>query len=86
MAVTGKKNKREQSIMAAQRIAEITVTPIPAAYRKELGRNSTYEGIGTYQTEWLVRARTDGGLEGLTIAKRYMRVFEGFTKPQGRME
>ncbi len=72
--------------MAAQRITEITVTPIPAAYRKELGRNSNNESIGTYQTEWLVRARTDGGLEGLTNARRYMRVFEGFTKPQGRME
>ena len=72
--------------MTAQRITEISVTPVPVLYRKELGRNSNRDNIGTFNTEWLVRARTDGGLEGLTIANRYMRVFNGFLQPQGRME
>ena len=72
--------------MTAQRISEISVTPITVAYRKELGRNSNRENIGANNTEWLVRARTDGGLEGLTIANRYMRVFNDFLKPEGRME
>jgi L-alanine-DL-glutamate epimerase-like enolase superfamily enzyme len=72
--------------MTAQRITEISVTPVKVAYRKELGRNSNRENIGANNIEWLVRARTDGGLEGLTIANRYMRVFNGFLRPMGRME
>lgn len=71
--------------MTAQRITEITVTPINVAYRKELGRNSNRENIGVNNTEWLVRARTDGGIEGITIANRYMRAFNDFLKPEGRM-
>lgn len=72
--------------MTAQRITEITVTPIPVAYRKELGRNSSRDNIGTYNTEWLVRARTDGGLEGLVNGRSFMRVFEGFNRPEGTVE
>lgn len=72
--------------MTAQRITEITVTPVKVAYRKELGRNSNRENIGVNNIEWLVRARTDGGLEGVTIANRYMREFSGFIDPVGRME
>ena len=33
--------------------------------------------------EWLIRARTDGGLEGLTIANRYIRQFVDFYRPEG---
>ena len=69
--------------MSAQRITEISVTPIPVYYRKEVGRNSRGENIGRNRLEWLVRARTDGGLEGLTIANRFMREFSGFDSTQG---
>jgi len=72
--------------LTAQQITEMVLTPIPVAYRKELGRNSTRDRIGTHDTEWLVRARTDGGLEGLTIANRFMRAFEGFGKSEGTVE
>ena len=69
--------------MPGQTINEISVTPVPVHYRKELGRNSRGENMGRERTEWLVRARTDGGLEGLTIANRFMREFTGFNDPEG---
>jgi len=78
--------KQKEPSMTAQRITEISVTPVKVAYRKELGRNSNRENIGANNIEWLVRARTDGGLEGVTIANRYMRLFNGFLRPMGRME
>lgn len=69
--------------MPGQKITEITVTPIPAHYHKMVGRPAFAENIGSQRTEWLVRARTDGGLEGLTIANRFMQVFNGFHSPEG---
>ena len=71
--------------MTSQLITEISVTPIPVFYRKELGKNAYGDNIGTSRLEWLVRARTDGGLEGLTIANRYMRPFVDFYKPEGTL-
>jgi hypothetical protein len=56
------------------KITEITVTPIPSHYRKELGKNAYIDNIGTQRLEWVVRAKTDGGIEGVTIANRFMRV------------
>ncbi|MDE2901658.1 MAG: hypothetical protein OXP73_01375 [Chloroflexota bacterium] len=54
----------------ADTISEITVAPIPARHWTELGRNAyTPEGLGETRTEWLVRARTTGGVEGLTNAR-----------------
>jgi len=58
--------------MASQRVTEISVTPIPSYFPHEIGRNAYNWGHGTTGIEWLVRARTEGGLEGLTIANRYM--------------
>ena len=58
--------------MASQRITEISVTPIPAYFPHEIGRNAYNWGHGTTGLEWLVRARTDGGIEGLTIGQRFM--------------
>lgn len=58
--------------MASQRITEISVTPIPAYFPHEIGRNAYNWGHGTTTLEWLVRARTEGGIEGLTIGQRYM--------------
>ena len=58
--------------MASQRITEISVTPIPAYFPHEIGRNAYNWGHGTTGLEWLVRARTEGGIEGLTIGQRYM--------------
>ncbi len=69
--------------MPGQTITEISVTPVPVHYRKELGRNSRGENMGRERTEWLVRARTDGGIEGLTIANRFMREFTGFDSSEG---
>ena len=57
----------------APRIVEIGVTPVPVAYPKELGSNAYSEIVGRFQTEWLVRARTDAGHEGLANAARFMR-------------
>ncbi len=59
--------------MPSQRITEVSVTHLPVFFRRELGKNAYGDNIGSCMSEWLVRARTDGGLEGLTIANRYMR-------------
>lgn len=72
--------------MTSQRITELNVTPIPVFYRKELGKNSSNDNIGLSRLEWLVRARTDGGLEGLTIANRFMRMFTDFNRAEGTVE
>ena len=69
--------------MPAQRITEISVTPIPVYFHKELGMNSQGGGVTRGGLEWLVRARTDGGLEGLTIGNRFMREFSGFDSARG---
>ena len=51
-------------------IDQITVAPIPARHWTELGRNAyTPEGLGETRTEWLVRARTSGGVESYVNAK-----------------
>ena len=69
--------------MPGQKIIELDVTPIPVHYRKELGKNAYGENIGRERTEWLVRARTEYGQEGLTIANRFMRQFNGFDSSEG---
>ena len=69
--------------MTSQRITRISVTPVPVWYRKEVGRNSRGENVGRSRLEWLVRARTDGGLEGLTIANKFMSRFSGFHATEG---
>ena len=54
----------------ADTINEITLAPVPARHWTELGRNAyTPEGLGETRTEWLVRARTTGGVEGLANAR-----------------
>ena len=58
--------------MASQRITEISVTPIPAYFPHEIGRNAYNWGHGTTTLEWLVRARTEGGLEGLVNAQQHL--------------
>lgn len=55
------------------KITEASVTPVPSHYRKELGKNAYIDNIGMQRLEWVVRARTDSGLEGVTIANRFMR-------------
>ena len=55
----------------ADTINEISVAPIPARHWTELGRNAyTPEGLGETRTEWLVRARTTSGVEGLANARQ----------------
>ncbi|MDE2868396.1 MAG: hypothetical protein OXR64_07665 [Chloroflexota bacterium] len=55
----------------ADTIDQITLAPIPARHWTELGRNAyTPEGLGETRTEWLVRARTTGGVEGLANARQ----------------
>jgi L-alanine-DL-glutamate epimerase-like enolase superfamily enzyme len=55
------------------KITEISVTPVPSHYRKELGKNAYIDNIGMQRIEWVVRAKTDGGIEGVCIANRFMR-------------
>ena len=64
--------------MVSQRITTISVTPIPAYFPHEIGRNAYNWGHGTTTLEWLVRARTDGGIEGLTIGQRFMGMTGGW--------
>lgn len=60
--------------MAPEKITRVSVTHVPVAYRKELGQNSRNpSNIGLTRSEWLVRVQTDSGIEGLTIAGRFMR-------------
>ena len=58
--------------MPSQRITKISVTPVPAYFPHEIGRNAYNWGHGTTGLEWLIRARTDGGVEGLALAKGFM--------------
>tara|TARA_B100001013_G_scaffold340146_1_gene263004 strand:- start:320 stop:1474 length:1155 start_codon:yes stop_codon:yes gene_type:complete len=48
-----------------------------------VGRPAFADDIGNQRTEWLVRARTDGGTEGMTIANRFMQQFHGFDSADG---
>lgn len=59
--------------MAADIITQASVAPAPAWYAKELGKNAYADNIGSMRLEWVVRIRTAGGIEGLTIANGYMR-------------
>ncbi len=59
--------------MAPERIESVTVTPIPSSYQKELGKNAYIDNIGTQRLEWVVRARSTSGAEGISIANRLMR-------------
>jgi len=54
-------------------IESVTVTPIPSSYQKELGKNAYIDNIGTQRLEWVVRARSSSGAEGISIANRLMR-------------
>ena len=63
--------------MASEQINRVSVTHISVAYRKEVGKNAYGDNIGLTHSEWLVRAHTDSGLEGLTIATRFMRGPDG---------
>jgi L-alanine-DL-glutamate epimerase-like enolase superfamily enzyme len=57
----------------AEIIESISVTPIPSSYQKELGKNAYIDNIGTQRLEWVVRARSSSGAEGISIANRLMR-------------
>ncbi len=54
------------------KITEVSVTPVPSHYRKELGKNAYIDNIGMQRLEWVLRARTDAGVEGVVIANRFM--------------
>ena len=58
--------------MVSQKITEISVTPISTYYPHEIGRNARNTGHGISGIEWLVRAKTEGGIEGLTIANAFL--------------
>ena len=59
--------------MSAEVIESVSVTPIPSRYQKELGKNAYADNCGTQWLEWVVRARSTGGAEGITIANRFIR-------------
>ena len=63
--------------MAAEKITRVSLTHIPVSYRKEVGKNAYIDNIGRSRSEWLVRVQTDSGLEGLTLANRFMRGPDG---------
>ena len=69
--------------MTEGKITEITITPVPSHYHKMVGRPAFADDIGNQRTEWLVRARTDSGIEGLTVANRFMQQFHGFNSSDG---
>jgi len=69
--------------LVEEKITEVTITPIPSHYHKMVGRPAFADDIGNQRTEWLVRARTDGGTEGMTIANRFMQQFHGFDSADG---
>lgn len=56
--------------MPSQQITEITITPVPAHFPHDIAGNAFIEHLGTTRIEWLVRARTAGGIEALGNAKR----------------
>ena len=59
--------------MSPEVIESVSVTPIPSSYQKELGKNAYADNRGTQWLEWVVRARSTSGAEGITIANRFMR-------------
>ena len=59
--------------MASQKITLASVTHLPVWHRKEVGKVAFADNIGLCRSEWLVRVHTESGLQGLTIANRYMR-------------
>jgi len=59
--------------MSSEIIESVSVTPIPSSYQKELGKNAYIDNIGTQRIEWVVRARSSSGAEGISIANRMMR-------------
>ena len=59
--------------MSSEIIESVSVTPIPSNYRKELGKNAYIDNIGTQRLEWVVRARSSNGAEGISIANHMMR-------------
>ncbi|NQW19839.1 MAG: hypothetical protein HQ477_03810 [Chloroflexi bacterium] len=59
--------------MPSEIIESVSVTPIPSSYQKELGKNAYIDNIGTQRLEWVVRARSSSGAEGISIANRMMR-------------
>lgn len=54
-------------------IESVSLTPIPSHYQKELGKNAYIDNIGTQRLEWVVRARSSSGAEGISIANRLLR-------------
>ena len=59
--------------MPPEIIESVSVTPIPSSYQKELGKNAYADNRGTQWLEWVVRAKSSSGAEGITIANRFMR-------------
>jgi galactonate dehydratase len=59
--------------MSSEIIESVSITPIPSSYQKELGKNAYIDNIGTQRIEWVVRARSSSGAEGISIANRMMR-------------
>jgi D-galactarolactone cycloisomerase len=59
--------------MSSEIIESVSLTPIPSSYQKELGKNAYIDNIGTQRLEWVVRARSSSGAEGISIANRMMR-------------
>jgi L-alanine-DL-glutamate epimerase-like enolase superfamily enzyme len=59
--------------MSSEIIESVSITPIPSSYQKELGKNAYIDNIGTQRLEWVVRARSSSGAEGISIANRMMR-------------
>ncbi len=57
--------------MGNHHINRVSVTPISGTYPHEIGANAFLPGRSRVGVEWLVRAHTNGGLEGLTIANRF---------------
>ena len=57
--------------MVNHRVNRVSVTPITNVYPHEIGANAFLPGRSRVGIEWLVRAHTNGGLEGLTIANKF---------------
>ena len=69
----------KEATMISDKIVDLSVTPVPVSYRKDMGKNAFIQNRCRVTDEWLVIARTESGLEGITNAGDYFKRFKDFS-------